>query len=315
MRAMITLIFAALLVLITGLAYWLWTPDLARADLEARYLAPDGEYVVVEGARLHVRDTGPRDAPAIVMLHGLGSSLHTWQDWATRLDDRYRVIRLDLPGHGLTGADPTGDYTIARWMALLLAFLDTRNIDQAALIGNSMGGRLAWTLAAQHHDRISALVLLAPDGFESPGYAYNEAAEVPAMMDLMRFTLPAFMLRPNVEIAYADHSALTADVFRRYHDMMRAPGTRAAMVELMRQVVLTPPEPLLAKIDAPTLLVWGAQDAMIPVTNAQDYLSAIAQAELVTFDGLGHVPHEEAPAVSLEPVAAFLDRHLGATSD
>jgi pimeloyl-ACP methyl ester carboxylesterase len=77
----------------------------------------------------------------------------------------------------------------------------------------------------------------------------------------------------------------------------------------MRQVRLEPPGPLLAAITAPTLLVWGEQDAMIPVANASDYLSALTDAELVTFPELGHVPHEEAPARSLPPVQSFLDEH------
>jgi len=315
MNTMLTTILIVLAVALAALGFWLWTPDLSRDRLEARYFAPDGAYVDVDGVRLHVRDTGPREAPAIIMLHGLGSSLHTWQGWADALDDRYRVIRLDLPAHGLTGADPTGDYSMDRWVALLDGLMDALEIETAALVGNSMGGRLAWMMAALRPARVSALVLVSPDGFESPGFEYGRSPDVPALMGLMRYTLPAFMLRSNVEIAYAEKDALADDVFRRYHDMMRAPGNRAALIEMMGQVMLVPPEPLLAQIEAPTLLVWGERDQMIPFGNAQDYLDAIADAELVGFPELGHVPHEEAPARSLPPVADFLDRHLAGRGD
>jgi len=315
MNTMLTTILIVLAVALAALGFWLWTPDLPRDRLEARYFAPDGAYVDVDGVRLHVRDTGPRDAPAIIMLHGLGSSLHTWQGWADALDDRYRVIRFDLPAHGLTGADPASDYSMGRWVALLDGLMDTLGLETAALVGNSMGGRLAWMTAAKRPARVCALVLVSPDGFESPGFEYGRSPDVPALMGLMRHTLPAFMLRSNVEIAYADKSALGDDVFRRYHDMMRAPGNRAALIDMMGQVMLAPPEPLLAAIEAPTLLVWGERDQMIPVGNAKDYLDAIAGAELVTFPDLGHVPHEEAPARSLPPVADFLDRHLTGRGD
>ncbi|MEQ8399915.1 MAG: alpha/beta fold hydrolase [Roseitalea porphyridii] len=315
MNTMLTTILIVLAVTLAALGFWLWTPDLPRDRLEARYFAPDGAYVDVDGVRLHVRDTGPRGAPAIIMLHRLGSSLHTWQGWAEALDDRYRVVRFDLPAHGLTGADPAGDYSIGRWVALLDGLMDTLGLESAALIGNSMGGRLAWTMAAKRPARVSALVLVSPDGFESPGFEYGRSPDVPALMGLMRYTLPAFMLRSNVEIAYADKSALGDDVFRRYRDMMRAPGNRAALVDMMGQVMLVPPEPLLAQIEAPTLLVWGERDRMIPATNAQDYLNGIDGAKLVGFPDLGHVPHEEAPARSLPPVADFLDRHLAGRGD
>lgn len=87
----------------------LWTPDLDRATPEARYFDGQSSYIEIDGTRLHVRDSGPRGAPAVLLLHGFGASLHTWEPWAQALAARYRVIRIDLPGAGLTGADPTGD--------------------------------------------------------------------------------------------------------------------------------------------------------------------------------------------------------------
>ncbi len=95
-------------------AAWLYTPDKSRAALEAIYARPPSTFVQLAGLRLHLRDTGPRDAPAVILLHGFGASLHTWEAWARNLDTKYRVIRFDLPGFGLTGADPSGDYSDAR---------------------------------------------------------------------------------------------------------------------------------------------------------------------------------------------------------
>jgi pimeloyl-ACP methyl ester carboxylesterase len=216
------------------------------------------------------------------------------------------VVRFDLPGSGLSGPDPGGDYTDARSVELLEAVMDRLALPRASLIGNSLGGKIAWNFAARHPDRVDKLVLVSPDGFASPGRDYGKAAEVPAMVKLMRYALPTFMVRQGLAPAYGDPAALTDAVMTRYRDLMLAPGVRDAMIARMEQVVLEDPEPLLRRIHAPTLLIWGEKDAMIPVSNAADYLRALPDATLVTFPRLGHVPQEEAPAESVEPVMRFL---------
>src|SRR5262249_21333024 len=163
-----------------ALAKYLWTPDQSRAHLEQKYLASPADYIAVASIRLHVRDTGPRNASsALVLLHGLGSSLHTWEPWAKALSTDHRVVRYDLPRFGLTGPDPTNDYSEGRGMQILAALLDKLGIKRAILIGNSMGGRLAWNFAALHSDRVEKLVLISPDGFQSAGFEYGKAPKVP----------------------------------------------------------------------------------------------------------------------------------------
>jgi len=93
----------------------------------------------------------------------------------------------------------------------------------------------------------------------------------------------------------------------RYHDLALAPGARDAMLERMAQTVLEDPVPILRTIRAPTLLLWGERDAMIPFANAADYLKAIPDVRLASVPGAGHVPHEELPAAALVPVQAFID--------
>jgi pimeloyl-ACP methyl ester carboxylesterase len=299
-----------LLLIVLGGA-WLWNPDKGRAALEAQYAAPasGSEFALIDGVRLHLRDSAPDAAPgtpAVLMLHGFGSSLHTWEAWAQSLAPQMRVIRIDLPGSGLTGPEPQGDYSDDRCVRLLAALLDQRGIARASVVGHSMGGRLAWRFASAQPQRVAKLVLLAPDGFASPGFEYGRAPEVPLTAELMRYTLPRFVLRMSLEPAYADTSRLSEDTLTRYRDMLLAPEVRPAVLARMRQMVLQEPSAMLARITAPTLLVWGDADQMIPHANAQDYLRVMPQARLVLLPGLGHVPHEEAPAASLPAVQAFL---------
>ncbi len=295
-----------LLAALSLLSMWLWTPDLPRAELEDRYLADPADMRTVGRWRLHVRDSGPRDAPAVVLLHGFGSSLQTWDAWAQSLSQNYRVIRLDLPGSGLSPPDPDHNYTDARSLQMLLALLDMLGVQRASWVGHSMGGRIAWTLAARHPERTDRLVLVAPDGFASFGFEYGQAMAVPASWNLMRYALPKSVLRINLQAAYARPQSLSDELINRYHDLLRAPGARKAMLERLQQTVLQEPRPLLGQIRAPTLLVWGEADAMIPFAHAQDYLQAITGSRLAALPETGHLPQEEAPQASLKAVAAFM---------
>lgn len=294
----------ALLVLLG--AFWLWTPDRDLRSLESRYLASPGDLVELDGLRLHLRDTGPKEAPAVIMVHGFGGSLHSWEPWAQALSGQHRVIRFDLPGCGLTAPDPTGNYTDARSMQLLLTLMDRLGIARASFVGHSIGGRIAWTFAATHPERVDKLVLVAPDGFASPGFEYGRAPEVPLSAELMRYVLPKPLLRMSLEPAYGQATFLSDELTTRYHDLMLAPGNREALLARMRQTTLVDPVPLLRRIQAPTLLVWGEADAMIPVANAADYLKTMPHATLVSLPGVGHLPQEEAAEQSIAAVQDFL---------
>jgi pimeloyl-ACP methyl ester carboxylesterase len=286
---------------------WLYTPDKGRADLEAKYAGPPSQFVEVAGLRLHLRDSGPKSASVIVLLHGFGSSLQTWDDWARNLEADHRVIRYDLPGFGLTGADPTADYSDRRSIAVLLALLDRLGVARASVVGNSMGGRIAWTFAAQNPSRTDKLVLISPDGFASPGVEYGATSKAPLMMRALPYVLPSFMLRDSLAPAFANVDVITDGLFTRYRDMMLAPGVRQAIVDRMNQMALVDPVPLLKSIQAPTLLMWGEKDGMIPFANSADYLRALPNATLAALPGVGHIPQEEAPT-TVAIVRKFLDR-------
>lgn len=291
------------IVAIVALAAFLYAPDKPRAALEAVY---PGDYRVVHGMRLRLRDTGPRNAPAVILLHGFGSSLDTWEPWARSLSTRFRVIRFDLPGFGLTGPDPTGNYSDARQIEILKKLMDQLRIDRADLIGNSLGGRIAWNFAALHPTRIGRLVLVSPDGFASPGFEYDKAPETPLIMRALPYVAPRSLLKTNLAAAYGRPETLSDTTLTRYRDMMLAPGVRPAILARMRQTILRNPAPTLARIEAPTLLLWGEKDGMIPIGNAADYLRHLPSATLVRLPSLGHLPFEEDPVASLRPLERFL---------
>ncbi len=158
-------LLALCVLLVGGFIAWNWAPDRPVEELAARWGAPPSQFETVLGLPIHLRDEGPRDdSMPILLLHGTGDSLHTWQGWADALVPTRRVIRYDLPGFGLTGPDPTHDYSMKRQVAVLMAVLDRLGVERAVIAGNSLGGGIAWQAALAHPERVSALVLVDASG-------------------------------------------------------------------------------------------------------------------------------------------------------
>lgn len=290
--------------------YGLWTPDLERAELEKRYFSSSPQIIDVDGLKVYYKETGPQGAPALLLLHGFGSSLQAWDDWSLKLEQKYRVIRLDLPGFGLTGASPANDYSEEKDLAILTYFADKLGLEKFSVMGHSMGGKMAWSLAASQPERVQALVLMAPDGFPETKDIGTKPYEVPAIMGLIKYVLPKYLVRKSIEPAFVQADALNDALVNRYFDMLRAPGVRGAILERSNQTIYTDPVPRLKAIKAPTLLIWGERDQMIPNTNAQSYAHVLSNSTTVLVPKLGHLLQEEQPEKGLTAVIQFLDSHL-----
>jgi pimeloyl-ACP methyl ester carboxylesterase len=296
--------------------YGLWTPDLKRAELENRYVSSSSKMIDVDDLKVHYQDTGPHDAPVLLLLHGFGSSLQTWDDWSAKLDKKYRVIRLDLPGFGLTGASPDHDYSEESDVVFLTHFSNKLGLDKFSVIGHSMGGKMAWSLAASQVEPVQALVLMAPDGFPEAKDIGTKPYEAPAIMGFIKYFLPRYLVRKSIEPAFADAHALNDALVNRYYHMLRAPGVRSAILERGNQTIYTDPVARLKKIEAPTLLIWGEKDQMIPKSNAQKYSSVLLNSTTVFVPNLGHLLQEEQPEKGLMSVMKFLDdQHLSPATD
>jgi pimeloyl-ACP methyl ester carboxylesterase len=173
-----------------------------------------------------------------------------------------------------------------------------------------MGGKMAWSLAASQPERVQALVLMAPDGFPETKDIGTKPYEVPAIMGLIKYVLPKYLVRKSIEPAFAEADALNDALVNRYFDMLRAPGVRGAILNRSNQTIYTDPVPRLKAIKAPTLLIWGEQDQMIPSTNAQSYANVLSNSTTVIVPKLGHLLQEEQPEKGLAAVIQFLDSHL-----
>ena len=164
---MIKKIFLGLLALILigfiALFAWGYAPDIPLDELTQDYANAESEFVDLgDGLTVHLRDEGPADAPAIILLHGSNASLHTWDEWTNRLKDTYRIIRFDQVGHGLTGPSPKDCYTTDCYVTAVDKVADNRGLKTFVLGGNSMGGGISYAYARTHPQRLSGLILVDP---------------------------------------------------------------------------------------------------------------------------------------------------------
>lgn len=304
------------LVALLGLAFLiLRTPDVPAEEARARYGSAASQFIELSpGFTVHLRDEGPKDAPALLLLHGSNASLHTWEPWVERLSADYRVISLDLQGHGLTGPTPSGCYTATCMAETVEAVRAHLGVERMAIGGNSMGGGVAIRYALLHPERVSALILVDSAGAQlnsgrRPPIGFRIAA-MPGVRRLAEFITPRSMIERSLDASTSVKTAATPDKVDRYWELLRYPGNRRATIERFS----APREPLtqdgLAPLDAiPTLILWGREDQLFPPAAAEWFKEAIPSAALVILDGVGHLPQEEAPDDSAAAVRAFLLRH------
>lgn len=307
-RILGVLLLACIVFIVAGLMAT-WAPDRSVAQLSARWAQPPSQFLIVQGMQVHLRDEGPRDDPLpIVLLHGTSASLHTWDVWTQALTDKRRVIRFDLPAFGLTGPHPENDYSIAAYVRFVGAVLDQLGIQQFVLAGNSLGGHIAWGSALAYPQRVKKLVLI-----DSAGYPLQSTsvpigfriARTPGLRVLMEHVLPRGIVQSSVRNVYGDPTKVTVELVDRYYDLTLRAGNRQALAFRMEQR-FSGDEAGLKGLKVPTLVMWGAKDRLIPLDNAKRFVGDIEGAQLLVFDELGHVPHEEDGLKTVEAFKRFL---------
>jgi pimeloyl-ACP methyl ester carboxylesterase len=295
-----------------GAAFVAWrVPDQPVSALQAKWAPPPSQFIAVRGMQLHLRDEGPRDDPMpIVLLHGTGASLHTWDGWTRELERERRVIRFDLPGFGLTGPSPDGVYTIESYVDTVLAVADALHLQRFVLAGNSLGGYVAWATAVLHPERVDRLILVDAAGYPFQSQSVPLAfriARTPILNRLMRDVLPRTIVASSLRDVYGDPSRVTPDLVDRYFDLATRAGNRAALVARFDQTQPGSLAERVHEIQVPTLILWGDKDRLIPLEFGERFARDIPDSQLVVFEALGHVPHEEDPARTVAAVLPFIE--------
>jgi len=291
----------------SGVALWAYAPDLPRDYLVGRYGQPPSIFIDVGGTRAHVRDEGQADAMPLLLIHGSLGSLHVWEGWRAELGDRYRLISVDLPGHGLTGDWPRGEYTIEAYADFIEVLADTLRLDRFAIAGHSMGGAVAWSFAATRPERVSHLILVDASAYPGEGETplRTRLARMRVLGDLGIYLKPDRLVRRSLEEVYTDPTMITPERLKRFAELRRFPGNRQATLLRARSQDPLDPTPL-KRLDVPTLIIWGAQDRWVPVADAFRFQGDIKGSQLAIFEKPAHHPMEEDPKGTAAAVAAFL---------
>lgn len=324
----IVYIAIGIFVIIAILVAAYWAPDRS-ADALKQWQLSNSEFIDVQGMKVHVVQTpecevyrsraaiddavksGSILPEIIVLLHGTSASVHTWQGWTTQLSDEYCVVSMDLPGFGLTGpfVDKSTTYTSKNYAAFVVEVLETLHLDRVTLAGNSLGGKIAWRTAALYPEYVKKLILIDSVGYPSAPKSIPigfVVAKNPVLAPMLNYILPRNVVKKSVLSVYADDSKVDEALINRYYELALRQGNRQALSQRLQEPDNEAIPEHIKQLALPTLILWGAQDDLIPVENAALFHRDIANSQLKIFDDLGHVPHEEDPMATVAVVKEFL---------
>ncbi|MFT7033125.1 MAG: pimeloyl-ACP methyl ester carboxylesterase [Cyclobacteriaceae bacterium] len=286
--------------------------DIPVNKLKVKYAQPPSSFISINGLDVHYRDEGIlADTLPIVLIHGTGSSLHTFNEWSAVLKNEYRVVRMDLPAFGLTGPFPNRDYSIENYVVFIEQFLSSKGIKRCILSGNSLGGEIAWRFTVKNPEVVEKLILIDATGYPNEAKSQPIAftiARTPILNKLMTFITPRFVVQASLENVYVDKTKVTDALVDRYFELTLREGNRQALVDRMMLGMATSPFHLIKNIQQPTLVLWGEQDLLIPIKNARRFHKDLPNGSLAILKNVGHVPMEESPNESLATLLAFLKK-------
>lgn len=304
------MLLIGLFVLVVGVVAIFWTPDTDAAAMRAKYGQVPSQFVALgNGLTVHLRDEGPRDAPVLLLLHGSNAMLQTWDGWARRLTPRYRVIRFDFLGHGLTGAHAPSGYSHVAYANLVDRIVARLGVGRFIIVGNSMGGNVAWIYAHRHPEKLAGLVLVDASGQPEPGERDLplgfRIAQTPVLRDVMLHITPRSMIEEGLRKSVTNASVVTPANIDRYWELLRYPGNRQATLDRFT----TPRDRTITgapRLRVPTLIMWGADDKLIPVSSASWFKAQVPDAKLIVYRGVGHLMMEEIPDKSSADLSNWL---------
>ena len=307
LNSLFALVFLCVFVVVSALWHY---RDIPANYLESKYGSPESLYKSIDGVKFHYRDEGPRDGPAVVMIHAHWASLIMWDAWADALKNKYRVIRFDLTGHGLTGPDPSGDYTLERGVALIEALLKDLDVERFRLVGTSVGGTHAIHFTDKNPHQVERLVLLNPGALNAGVRGRSTARSLPWWIDALTVVTPRSLFQFMLQSSFGNPDQVTDDLVTRWHEMQMREGQREAELARTRQYVSGDIEAKIKAIAPPTLIMWGEANPVVTIDQAYEFVELLENAEdkrLIVYPGLGHMAALEDPIKTAGDIRAYFD--------
>jgi pimeloyl-ACP methyl ester carboxylesterase len=293
--------------------------DVPRKELEAKYATGSSQFLdLPDGARIHFRDEGKLENPAIVLLHGFNGSLFNFERLVPFLVNDFRLISIDLPGFGLTGATPTADYTTEGFIDVVTKLTNELGIEKFSIAGNSMGGGVAWRYTLEFPTKVEGLILLASSGVgskEDVKKFEERENNTPIVWKLMgsdllkkflHYYTPKFFATEGLKRSVYDQQFADVDHANQFHDLVLLQGSRDAILSMTmggRRKMYGPES--LSKITAPTLVIHGEEDNIIGFERSLVFKENIDNAEIKIYPEIGHLPMYEDPARTADDILKF----------
>jgi pimeloyl-ACP methyl ester carboxylesterase len=290
--------------------------DIPREELVAKYASDASQFIELpSGAVAHVRDEGRPDGDVLVLVHGSNASLHTWEPWVAALGDTYRVISIDMPSHGLTGAVPNEDYSVSGMVEFTREVVQALDVGSFTLAGNSMGGAVALNYAVSYPDDLDGLILVCAAGIarEEDEVSSGDASfafslvRMPVVGDALTLVTPRFIFEDATRGVFVDQSVVTDEMVDRYYELNVMEGTRPATFKRFATPRAPVPDETVRQLEVPTLVMWGDKDPLIPVSVGERFHALLPNSTLVIYENVGHIPMEEVAEVSAADVRSFME--------
>ena len=267
--------------------------------LENKYCDKDSKFITIDGTRVHYKDHGT--GPVLVLLHGVVSFLHTWDGWCEELKDHYRIIRLDMPGWGITGPTKNERYLREDINKFLDAFLGALKIDRCFLAGNSLGAFYAWNYTVHRPEKVEKLVLLDPIAYnQSLPYEFK-LVKIPGVKPMINnLFLPRLFIRSSIQRLYGRKERIAPRVYDQYWENIMRDGNRRTLTKVFHFIAEMSKSDTIyrdvKKIKAPVLMAWGDKDiwSRWPET-LEHWKRDLPHAEVIMYKDCGHMPMEELP--------------------
>ena len=309
-KKILKICFVVILAAVAALAvFWFSRPaDVVFEDLKSSVPHSQfSKFADLDGLRIHYLEKG--EGTPLVLIHGYTSSTYTWKDQFAELAKQYRVIAVDLKGFGFSDK-PDGDYSRRAQGEVVARLLDKLNIERAWLVGNSMGGETALNVAADHPEKVLGLVLIDSAGVKVQGRTslapwYLQLPVVGRLLTALALTSDR-LVRAGLEKSFYDDSKITDERVSAYYQPLRTLGGQLSATRARAQFELFPVEDKIPLIKAPMLIIWGAEDELIPLEAGRKLNELITGSKLVVFDKCGHVPQEEMPERVLNEITGFV---------
>ena len=285
--------------------------DRPVKELIPIYANSSSQFMSILGMQVHYRDQGVQsDSVPLILLHGMSSSLNTWDSVVFYLANHRRVISLDLPGFGLTGPSPENMYNFDYYNKFIDSFTRRLQLTKFTLVGNSMGGSITWNYALFNPAVVDKLVLIDAAGYPKRGESGSlgfKIASTPVINNILLFATPKALVRKSLETIYFDQSRVTDAQVERFHDMAIREGNRAAALLIFKGSFGTSQfKGKIKEIKTPTLVLWGEKDNLISVENAYQFNQDIKGSKLEVYPNVGHVPMEEVPERVAKSILDFI---------